>query len=50
MKTFPTTQEEFNQQVENAMREDFGYEPSIEEKQKWMLKLLELTNKVKETS
>jgi hypothetical protein len=43
MKTFPTTQEEFNQQVENAMREHFGYEPSIEEKQKWMLNLLELT-------
>ena len=45
----PTTQEEFNHLVELKMREDFGYEPTTEEKEQWLLGLMNLCDQVLES-
>ena len=50
MTTLPKTQEEFNQCVEDAMRKDFGYEPTNEEKEQWLDGLMHLANKILEAA
>ena len=47
---FPNTQEEFNQQIQDAMRKDFGYEPTDEEKKQWLDGLMNLANKMLEAA